>query len=75
MKTKIASQKSSKRSEENNPPGAKLFFGFVKRISEFAKRIYETFDCNFFNVAIIIVAVFSIAQFTQFILFFTFCLQ
>ena len=52
--------KNSECSEENSPPQAKLFWGFVKCFSEYAKRIYETCDHNFFNLAIIIV---------QFILF------
>ena len=39
----------------------KIFGGFVKHFSEFAKGIYEICDHNFFNLAIIIfVVVFSI---------------
>ena len=43
--------------------------GFVKCFSEFAKGIYETFGCNFFNIAIVIVAVFLILQFILFLCF------
>ena len=41
----------------------------MKCFSEFAKGIYETFDCNFFNLAIVIVAVFVIVPFILFLCF------
>ena len=41
----------------------------MKCFSEFAKGIYETFGCNFFNIAIVIVAVFLILQFILFLCF------
>ena len=62
--------KKSKQSKENRLLQVKFILGFVKCFSEFAKGIYEAFNCNFFNLAIVIVvAVFSIVQF---ILFFRF---
>ena len=63
METKIASQKKKERREENNPRRLKNVLGFVKCFSEFVKGIYEIYDRNLFNLAIIIVAVFSIVQF------------
>ena len=41
----------------------KNVLGFVKRFSEFVKGIYEICNHNLFNLAIIIVAVFTIVQF------------
>ena len=42
--------------------------GSVKHFNEFAKEIYETCDCNFFNLAIIlVVVVFSIVRFITFL--------
>ena len=56
--------KKSERNEENSSPQTNNFLGFAKRFSEFAKRFYETYDRNFFNLAIIIVVVvFSIVKF------------
>ena len=63
METKIALQKKSKHSKENSPPQAINFLGFVKDFSKFVKGIYETCNRNFFNLALIIAAVFSIVQF------------
>ena len=63
-------QKKSEHSEENSLLQAKTFFGFVKRFSEFANRIYETFDHNLLNLAIVIVVVvFSIVQLILFLHF------
>ena len=64
---KIASQKKSNRSKENSQPHAKISWRFLKDFCEFAKGIDETCDCNFFNLAIIIV--FSIVQFILFLRF------
>ena len=47
--------KKSKRSEKDSLPQAKIFLSFVKRFSEFAKRIYETRNPNFFNFKLIVV--------------------
>ena len=58
--------KKFERSNENSPSQAKIFLGFVKHFSEFAKGIYETCDCNFFNLALV---VFSIVQFILFLCF------
>ena len=64
-----SSAKKSERSKENNLPQAKKLWDFVKCLSEFAKGIYETCDRNFFNLAIIIVTLFSIVQFISFLHF------
>ena len=42
----------------------------MKHFSEFVKGIYETCDCNFFNFAVIIVAVFCNSTIH---IIFTFC--
>ena len=63
LETKIASQKKNERREENTRHRLKNVLGFAKHFSEFAKGIYEICDRNLFNLAIIIVAVFSIVQF------------
>ena len=56
--------KKSEHSQENNLPQAKKILGFAKCFSEFPKGIYETCDCNSFNLAItIIIVVFLIVQF------------
>ena len=47
--------KKSDHSKENSLLQAKHFLGFVKGFSESVKGIYETCNCNFFNLAIIIV--------------------
>ena len=49
--------------------GSEFGMGLVKRFSEFAKGIYETCGCNFFNLSIIVVVVFSIVQFILFLCF------
>ena len=67
METKSFAKKSE-RSEENSPLQAKKCLGFVKRFSEFAKGIYETYDRNFFNLALV-VFVSSIVQFILFLRF------
>ena len=72
LETKIASQKNQ-CNKENSLPQAKIFLGFVKHFTEFAKGIYETWDHNFFNLALTIVVVFSIVQFILFL--FLFCSQ
>ena len=69
METKKTSQKNSEHSKENSLPQAKNFLGFVKRLSEFGKEIYEKFHCNFFNFALIITAVFSIVKLILFLHF------
>ena len=70
--------KKSEHSKDNSPPQAKFYFifflggggGVVKHFNWFAKGIYETFNRNFFNLAIaIVVTVFSIVQFTLFLRF------
>ena len=43
---------------ENSLPQAKMFWGFMKRFSEFTKGIYETGDRNFFNLTLSIVVIF-----------------
>ena len=58
MEAKVASQKKSECSEENSLPQAKMFWGFMKRFSEFTKGIYETCDRNFFNLTLSGVVVF-----------------
>ena len=45
------------------------FLGFVRCFSKFTRGIYKTCYCNFFNLAIIIVIVFSIIQFILFLRF------
>ena len=64
LETKIALQKK-KTSVERKITRRRLknVLGFAKRFSEFAKGIYEICNRNLFNLAIIIVAVFSIVQF------------
>ena len=52
----IALQKKFEHSEEHRPPFTKTFLDFVKGFNVFAKGIYET--CDFFNFALIVVAVF-----------------
>ena len=49
--------KNFERSNENSPSQAKIFLGFVKHFSEFAKGIYETCDCNFFNLALVVFSI------------------
>ena len=49
--------KKFERSNENSPSQAKIFLGFVKHFSEFAKGIYETCDCNFFNLALVVFSI------------------
>ena len=49
--------KKFERSNENSPSQAKIFLGFVKRFSEFVKGIYETCDCNFFNLALVVFSI------------------
>ena len=71
LETKIASQKKSEHSEENSPSQVKTFLDFVKCFSKLAKGIYETCDCNFFNFALLIIAVVSSNSTIQII--FTFC--
>ena len=66
LEIKIASQ-TNPSSEENSPPQSKTLLSFMKRFSKFAKGIYETCDCNFFNFALIIV--FSIVQLISFLHF------
>ena len=61
--------KKYERSKEKSLPEAKFFFDFVKHLSEFAKEIYVTCDRNFFNIALIVVAVFTIIQFILFLRF------
>ena len=64
METKIDLQKKSEHSQENKLPQAKKILGFAKCFSEFPKGIYETCDCNSFNLAITsITVVFLIVQF------------
>ena len=56
--------KKSEHSQENKLLQAKKILGFVKCFSEFPKGIYETCDCNSFNLAITsITVVFLIVQF------------
>ena len=52
---KFYKTESAKRSEKDSPLQAKTFLSFVKRFSEFAKRIYETRNPNFFNFKLIVV--------------------
>ena len=52
---KFYKTESAKRSEKESPLQAKTFLSFVKRFSEFAKRIYETRNPNFFNFKLIVV--------------------
>ena len=56
-------------SEDNSSPQAKTFLGFVKRFIEFTKGIYETCNRDFFNLALIVVIVFSVVQFILFLRF------
>ena len=59
LETKIALQKSLSVAMKIVRHRLK-YLGFMKRFSEFAKGIYETCDCNFFNLALAVV--FSIVQ-------------
>ena len=63
LETKIALQKKTSVERKITCRRLKNVLGFAKRFSEFAKGIYEICDRNLFNLAIIIVAVFSIVQF------------
>ena len=61
--------KKSERSEENSMSETEAFLGFERCFSKFTRGIYKTCYCNFFNLAIIIVIVFSIIQFILFLRF------
>ena len=68
METKILSQKDT--SVARKIPCRRLKNKkFCEAFSEFAKGSYETWDCNFFNLALVIVVVFSILQFILFLHF------
>ena len=69
METKIASQKNLSVVRIIAPAQAKNILGFVKRFSEFSKGIYETCNRDIFNLALVIVVVFSILQFILFLRF------
>ena len=62
--------KKSKCSKENSLPQAKKSLGFVKGFRESVRGIYETSNRNFFNLALIVVVVFSIVQFILFLRFY-----
>ena len=57
METKKNFTKKSNHSEENNLLQAKKSLGFVKHFIEFAKGIDETYNPNFFHLAVFIAAV------------------
>ena len=61
--------KKSVCSKENSLPQTENFVGFVKCFSELEKGIYETCKCNFFNLPVVLVVVFSIVQLILFLCF------
>ena len=63
--------KKSEHSKENSPLQAKKSLDFVKCFREFVKGIYETCNCNFFNLALTTVAVVFSVYSSYF--FFMFC--
>ena len=67
--TKSGSELKYVCSKENSLPQTENFVGFVKCFSELAKGIYETCKCNFFNLPVVIVVVFSIVQLILFLCF------
>ena len=59
FRNKSSFTKKSEHNKESSLPQAKIFWGFVKCFSQFAKGVYEKCDHNFFNLATIIAVVFQ----------------